>query len=123
MPKKHKIVNGPAFRNFVFMSCAIAGSGDIISLTLTNRDFGEDRNSFYITLLGKESVGEREDEFVFIARSHSASSKMGAGLYWLVGTYNPITRKGQCVGYEQYEFFRAPIAQELFRDHFRRGTS
>lgn len=119
MPTKHKIVDGPPFKYFFFGSHAVAGSNSLVQFTLGNLRIKkeDDRHSFHVVMIGKSLKECRdEDAQLFIARSHGGSIIPGGFLKpcWLVGEYNPRTRKGACTRYEEDEFFQDPITKELF---------
>lgn len=115
MPTKHAIIEGPPYKYFFFGSHAVSASGNISQFELSGWPTGDDRTSFHILNLGKVLSRQNpdEDEFRFIARSHSGSARLNKHACYLVGKYNPQTRKGECEMFEAEEMAMCPVAKIL----------
>jgi len=122
MPTKHEIVNGPPFKYFLLRGHAIDGCGSVVQFELNGCKTLDDRGtSVYVAMIGKPIGGsdDGDDEYTFVAVSHSGSFSRKLGPYWLIGRYNTQTRKGTCLKYEEDEVFKFPIGRTLFRDQFQ----
>lgn len=124
MPTKHKIVNGPPFKQFLFRGHAVDGNNATIQFTLdpplAKNDDRDD--TVYIVMVGKPPPALtgilKDDEYRFIARSYNGSYKRKLGPFWLIGTYDAQTRKGECIKCEGGHFFAGLVTRELFPDEW-----